>query len=365
MNDILNQAVGSFFTIPPRSVEPYGNGHINSTFLVCTDEKRYILQKVNTNVFKKPHQVMRNIAGVTAHIKAKAEKEGLDPTKATLTVIPTLMGKPYFDTADGQCWRLYEFIEDTVAPEKVECAQDFYNCAFAFGVFQQQLSDYPAEELFETIPNFHNTPWRFENLVKAVEADAVGRVASVKDEIDFALSRKDFCSILENAREAGELPLRVTHNDTKLNNILFDDKTGEAVCVIDLDTVMPGYSVNDFGDSIRFGANTAAEAETDLSKVSLDLELFRTYADGFIKGCGGKLTKKELELLPVGAMMMTFECGMRFLTDHLEGDVYFKIHRENHNLDRCRSQFQLVRSIESQHDEMMKLLNNVKKELKK
>ena len=361
MDNILNQAVSSFFTVPPKSIEPYGNGHINSTFLVTTDEKRYILQKVNTNVFKKPHQVMRNIAGVTAHIRAKAEAAGLDPQKATLTVIPTLAGKPYYDTDDGQCWRLYEFIEDTVAPEKVNCAQDFYNCAYAFGVFQQQLADYPAEELHETIPNFHNTPWRYENLVKAIEADSVGRAASVRPEIEFALARKEFCSTFENARAAGELPLRVTHNDTKLNNILFDDKTGEAVCVIDLDTVMPGYSVNDFGDSIRFGANTAAEDETDLSKVSLDLELFKTYAEGFIKGCGGKLTKKELELLPAGAMMMTLECGMRFLTDHLEGDVYFRIHRENHNLDRCRTQFALVADMERKLDQMNAIIAELSK----
>lgn len=361
MNDVLDQVIGAFFAEPPKTIKPFGNGHINSTFLVTANEKRYTLQKINTNVFKKPHQVMENIAGVTAHIRAKAEKEGRDPSKATLTVISTLDGKPYFDTDNGECWRLYEFIEDTIAPEKVECPEDFYNCAYAFGVFQQQLADYPAEELHETIPNFHNTPWRYENLVKAVEADAVGRVASVKAEIDFALARKDFCATLENARAAGELPLRVTHNDTKLNNILFDDKTGEAVCVIDLDTVMPGYSVNDFGDSIRFGANTAAEDETDLSKVSLDLELFRTYADGFIKGCDGKLTKKELELLPVGAMMMTLECGMRFLTDHLEGDVYFKIHRENHNLDRCRTQFALVADMERKLDEMNAIIAELSK----
>jgi len=346
VQSVLNEAIAAFFPEAPTSVEPFGNGHINSTFRVLYNKKRYTLQKINTNVFKKPHEVMENIAGVTEHIRNKAIAAGKDPEKATLRVIRTRDGKPCFDSSDGQCWRLYEFIEDTVAQEKVECAQDFYNCAYAFGVFQQQLADYPAEQLHETIPNFHNTPWRYDNLVKAIEADSVGRAASVKAEIDFALARKDFCATLENARAAGELPLRVTHNDTKLNNILFDEKTGEAVCVIDLDTVMPGYSVNDFGDSIRFGANTATEDETDLSKVSLDLELFRTFAEGFIKGCDGKLTAKELELLPVGAMMMTLECGMRFLTDHLEGDVYFRIHRENHNLDRCRTQFALVADME-------------------
>lgn len=355
----VSEAVAAFFEIPPKSVEPYGNGHINSTFLVTADSKRYILQKVNSNVFKKPHEVMKNIMGVTAHIRAKAVNNGLDPARATLTVINTMRGKPYFDSSDGMCWRLYEFVENTVAPEKVECAQDFYNCAFAFGIFQQQLADYPASQLFETIPNFHNTPWRYENLVKAIEEDKAGRALTVLPEIEFAKARKEFCKTLERAHATGELPLRVTHNDTKLNNILFDDKTGEAVCVIDLDTVMPGFSVNDFGDSIRFGANTAVEDETDLSKVSLDLELFRTFADGFIKGCDGKLTDKELELLPVGAMMMTLECGMRFLTDHLDGDVYFKIHRENHNLDRCRCQFALVADMERKLPQMNAIIKEL------
>ena len=355
------EAVPEFFDDLPESVEPYGNGHINTTFLVVTNEKRYILQRVNSNVFKRPHEVMKNILGVTSHIRKKCEAQGLDASRATLTVVNTKSGKPYFDSSDGMCWRLYEFVENTLAPETVSCAQDFYNCAYAFGMFQQQLADYPAEELFETIPNFHNTPWRYENLEKAIEENRSGRLDSVLEEVEFARARKQFCSTLENARASGELPLRVTHNDTKLNNILFDDKTGEAICVIDLDTVMPGYSVNDFGDSIRFGANTAVEDETDLSKVSLDLELFRTYADGFIKGCGGKLTKKELELLPVGAIMMTLECGMRFLTDHLDGDVYFKIHRENHNLDRCRCQFALVADMERKLDQMNAIVAELSK----
>ncbi len=353
------EAVSAFFSTQPNSVEPYGNGHINTTFLVIDNGKRYILQKVNSNVFKKPHEVMKNILGVTDHIRKKAIAKGIDPSRATLTVINSLAGKPYYDDTEGMCWRLYEFVEDTVAPEKVSCAQDFYNCAYAFGIFQQQLADYPANELFETIPNFHNTPWRYENLEKAIEANRSGRVNEVLPEVEFAKARKNFCNTLEDARAKGELPLRVTHNDTKLNNILFDANSGEAVCVIDLDTVMPGFSVNDFGDSIRFGANTAVEDETDLSKVSLDLELFRTYANGFIKGCGGKLTDKELELLPVGAMMMTLECGMRFLTDHLDGDVYFKIHRENHNLDRCRCQFALVADMERKLPEMNAIIKEL------
>ena len=221
------------------------------------------------------------------------------------------------------------------------------------------LADYPAEKLTESIVNFHNTPWRYDNLMKAVEADAVGRLKDVLPEVEFARARKEFCETLERAKNAGALPLRVTHNDTKLNNILFDETTGEPVCVIDLDTIMPGYSVNDFGDSIRFGANTAAEDETDIEKIKLDLDLFRVYAKGFLEGCNGSLTEAEIELLPAGAMMMTLECGMRFLTDHLQGDVYFRIHRENHNLDRARNQFALVADMEKKLPEMKQIVKEL------
>ena len=350
-----------FFDNEPKSIEPYGNGHINSTFLVTFADERFIIQKINSHVFPRPHEVMKNILGVTEHIRAKLAAEGKDAKRGTLKVVHTLAGKPYFDDEDGECWRVYEFIEDSVAMEKVECPQDFYNCAYAFGVFQQQLADYPAEQLYETITNFHNTPVRYQNLVNAIEKDACGRAEKVREEIGFALARKDFCNTLTDAHASGELPLKVTHNDTKLNNILFDNANGEAIAVIDLDTVMPGFAVTDFGDSIRFGANTAAEDETDLSKVSLDLELFKTYAEGFLKGCNGSLAKKEIELLPVGAMMMTLECGMRFLTDYLEGDVYFKIHRPEHNLDRCRCQFALVADMECKLDQMNAIIKELSK----
>lgn len=342
-----------------KSCEPYGNGHINDTFLVCTEDKRYILQRINNNVFPKPWEVMQNINGVTEHIKAYSEQNGIDPLRSTLTVVKTDKGELYFCDTYGSYWRAYLFVEQTVARDAVECAEDFKCCAEAFGKFQCILADYPAHTLHETIANFHNTPVRYQNLVKAIEADKCGRAKTVKDEIEFALSREDFAQTLEKARENGEIPLRVTHNDTKLNNILFDAEDGSAVCVIDLDTVMPGYSVTDFGDSIRFGANTAAEDETDLSKVKLDLELFKVYCEGFIKGCDGRLTDKEIELLPIGAMMMTFECGMRFLTDYLEGDVYFKIHREGHNLDRCRNQFALLADMESKFSQMTDIVNKI------
>ena len=241
----------------------------------------------------------------------------------------------------------------------MESANDFYTCAKAFGRFQQMPSDYPAETLYEPIANFHNTPWRYDNIMDAVHKDVCKRLGGVLKEVAFAKSRESFCYTLERARVEGRLPLRVTHNDTKLNNILFDRITGEPVCVIDLDTVMPGYSVNDFGDSIRFGANTAAEDETDLSKVSLDLELFRVYAKGFIEGCDGSLTDMEMELLPIGAIIMTLECGMRFLTDYLMGDVYFKTHRPDHNLDRARTQFALVADMERKLDEMRKIIKDI------
>ncbi len=354
-----DESLVAFFGHTPEVVKPFGNGHINSTFLIEECGKKYILQRINTDVFPHPHQVMENISGVTNHIRKKAEAAGGDIARSTLDFKCFCNGLPYFDDSDGNCWRIYEFIGKTVAYDKVESSEDFYNCAHAFGIFQQQLADYPAETLHETIVNFHNTPVRYENLMRAVEKNASGRADQVSTEIEFARNRRDFCAILENARAAGELPLRVTHNDTKLNNILFDEQSGAPVCVIDLDTVMPGYSVNDFGDSIRFGANTAAEDETDLSEVSLDLNLFRTYADGFLKGCNGSLTEKELELLPIGAIMMTLECGMRFLTDYIDGDVYFKIHRDGHNLDRCRCQFALVADMERKLDQMNTIIKDL------
>ena len=352
------EALKAYFNDTTVSCETYGNGHINDSFLVVTD-KRYILQRMNVSIFKKPVELMANIVDVTEHIRKKTAEIGGDVERCSLRVIPTIEGGRYFRDSENGYWRLYEFVERTVTKERVENANDFYTCAQAFGKFQQMLADFPAEKLYESIANFHNTPWRFENLMKAVEADKCGRLQSVLKEVEFAKEREEFCKTLEKARENGTLPLRVTHNDTKLNNILFDETTALPVCVIDLDTVMPGYSVNDFGDSIRFGANTAVEDETDLSKVSLDLDLFALYAKGFIEGCNGSLTQTEIELLPVGAMMMTYECGIRFLTDYLEGDTYFKIHREHHNLDRARNQFALVADMERKYDQMMEIVKNV------
>ncbi|MBQ4119107.1 MAG: aminoglycoside phosphotransferase family protein [Clostridia bacterium] len=353
----VKEAIDAFSQIGEvKNIKPWGNGHINDTFLLSTANKKYILQRINHSVFRQPYKMMDNIDKVTSHIIKKSTN---DTERATLTVVKTNKGELLFKDSTQSYWRMYKFLEDTVSRDRVENANDFYICAKAFGHFQNCLSDFPAEELYEVIKDFHNTPKRFENFALAVEKNAVGRAALVKDEIEFVSSRREFCSILENARLNGSLPTRVTHNDTKLNNILFDANDGHAVAVIDLDTVMPGYSVNDFGDSIRFGANTAAEDETDLAKVSLDLELFTAFAKGFIEGCEGKLTDTEISLLPIGAMMMTLECGMRFLTDYLDGDVYFKIHRDGHNLDRARNQFALFADMEKKREKMDAIIRDI------
>ncbi|MBE6727574.1 MAG: aminoglycoside phosphotransferase family protein [Ruminococcaceae bacterium] len=339
----------------PLECSPYGNGHINSTFLlVCDDNgnrRRYILQSVNTNVFKKPEQVMQNIEKVTEYLRPGAKEH-----REIMTLIPTKDGKSCYVDEDGKCWRIYDFIEDSICLEHPESTEDFRQCAVAFGKFQRDLSRFPADSLFETIPDFHNTPKRFADFLQAVENDAVGRAAFVKEEIQFLKDRVDFYSVLYNANKAGVLPLRVTHNDTKSNNVMLDAKTRKALCVIDLDTIMPGFSVTDFGDAIRFGASTAAEDEKDLSKVSLDLEMFDIYTKGYLEGCGGQLSREEIMLMPEGAKMMTIECGMRFLTDYLNGDTYFKTAYAEHNLDRCHTQLKLVADMEEKWDEMKKIV---------
>ena len=275
-------------------------------------------------------------------------------------MIRTVDDMPYFVDSEGEYWRSYKFITDATSYDQVESPEDFYQSAVAFGNFQRLLAEYPAETLHETIEGFHDTKARFQVFKKAVEDDVCGRAASVQKEIQFVLEHEHLANVFADLLEKKEIPLRVTHNDTKLNNIMIDNKTRKGICVIDLDTVMPGLAMNDFGDSIRFGASTATEDEQDLSKVSCDMELFDLYAKGFIEGCGGKLTEKEIDLMPTGAMVMTFECGMRFLTDYLQGDTYFKIHRENHNLDRCRTQFKLVKDMEAKWDTMREIIDKYK-----
>ena len=299
---------------------------------------------------------MENICGVTDFLREKAKQRGADPARATLHVVPTKEGRPYYQAADGGCWRVYDFVEDTVCLQQVQSAEDFYQSAVAFGNFQHQLADYPAHTLHETIPHFHDTPKRFADFQRAVVEDRMGRVAQVQREIEFVRAREADYHVMVDLLAAGKLPLRVTHNDTKLNNILFDKTTGEGLCVIDLDTVMPGLAHYDFGDSIRFGANTAAEDEADLSKVSLDLEYFGAYAKGFLSQAGESLTQTEIDQLAFSAQLMTFECGMRFLTDYLNGDTYFKTAYPEHNLVRARNQFALVADMERKMDQMEALI---------
>jgi len=334
------------------SAEPYGSGHINDTRLVVTDKKRYILQRINKNVFKDPASLMDNFVKVTSYLAKKIEAEGGDVLRETLNVIKTLDGKNFYLDGEGQYWRMLVFVEDSMSFDKVERPEQFYDSAVAFGNFQYMLRDYPADTLVETIVNFHNTPDRLRQLREAVEKDVMSRLAEVKADVEFATSREEFIGMFERARAEGKLPLRVTHNDTKLNNILFDAESGKALCIIDLDTIMPGYAVNDFGDSIRFGATTALEDEADLSKVNFDISLYELYVKGFIEGAKGGLTDFELDMLPYGAMMMTLECGMRFLADYLSGDTYFRTHRPGQNLDRARNQFKLVADMEKALPEM-------------
>ena len=347
------------------SATPYGSGHINDTKLVITEDgktqHKYILQRLNTNIFKNPIGLMNNFSAVTSYLADMIKANGGDPERETLNVIDSKDGKHHAIDDEGGFWRMLAFVSDSISYDKVEKPEQFYDSAVAFGNFQYMLRNYPADTLVETIPNFHNTPDRLRQFREALEKDVSGRAASVKDEIDFVLSRTEFASTLETAHKAGKLPLKVTHNDTKLNNILFDGKTGEALCIVDLDTIMPGYSVNDFGDSIRFGATTALEDEKDLTKVNFDINLYELYVKGFIEGAKGGLTEGELELLPIGAIMMTFECGTRFLTDYLSGDTYFKVHREGHNLDRARNQFKLVSDMEKQLDAMRAIVKKYSK----
>lgn len=342
----------------------YGSGHINDTYRLTYETpqgtKRYILQRMSKSIFKKPVELMENVSGVTAWLRKKIIENGGDPERETLTLVKSNDGLPYFVDSTGEYWRVYLFIEGATCYDAVKDDNDFYQSAVAFGHFQRLLADYPAETLHETIKDFHNTPDRLEKFKKAIAEDICGRVASVQKEIDFILEREELTHALYDLQLDGRLPLRVTHNDTKLNNIMIDDETGKAICVIDLDTVMPGLTANDFGDSIRFGASTALEDEQDLSKVSCDLHLFDVYTRGFIEGCGGALTDLEIDMLPMGAILMTFENGIRFLTDHLEGDHYYHIHREGHNLDRCRTQLTLVKDMQEKLPQMNAIIQKYK-----
>ncbi len=343
-----------------KEIIPYGSGHINDTYLLnCLDggkSRNYILQRMNHEIFKNPGELMENVVRVTEFLQEKIRRSGGDPEREALNVIPLKDGSSYCKWKDDTYWRMYRFVEGAASYDAVEKPEDFYESAVAFGHFQKLLEDYPAATLHETIPDFHNTIDRMEKLKKALEADAAHRAEEVREEIRFAMEREKDCHILCDMLSSGEIPLRVTHNDTKLNNIMIDNQTRKGICVIDLDTVMPGSALYDYGDSIRFGANTGLEDEKDLSKISCDVDLFALYTKGYIEGCEGSLTETEIRMLPMGAKLMTLECGIRFLTDYLEGDHYFKTARPEHNLDRTRTQFRMVKDMEDKWDVLEKIV---------
>ena len=364
-NDTVLHEVLAAFEFPETLMGAvrYGSGHINDTFCVVCQPKegkaiRYILQGLSMAAFPRQDELMENFIGITSHLRRKVEAAGGDVMRETLNLVPTRDGKLYYTDSAGKVWRLTYYVEDTLCLQKAT-PELFEASARAFGRFQWLLQDYPAHTLHETIVNFHNTEDRFAKFVAALEADKLGRAKEVADEVQFVLDRKADCSVALNALREGKLPLRVTHNDTKLNNVLIDEDTLEGVCIIDLDTTMPGLSIYDFGDSIRFGANHSAEDEKDLSKVNLDMDLYARYTRGFLEGAKGGLTEAELEYLPWGAKLMTLECGIRFLTDYLVGDQYFHISYPEQNLDRTRTQFKLVADMEARWDEMHQIVKEI------
>lgn len=362
---ILNEVLEQFnFKGNLVSCELFGSGHINTTYLAKFDDKgsewKYVVQKINPNVFKDIDQLMENIFSVTSYLRKEIKKYGGDENRETLHFIKTKNGQKYCKTSAGDFYRAYVFVTDSVSYNSVDSAELFGQSGVAFGKFQRLLSGFPADTLYETIPNFHNTQYRYDyEFLPAVTNDAAKRAHTCGKEIEFVTSRKSYCSRLVDLAAQNQLPTRVTHNDTKLNNVMFDANSTKAVCVIDLDTVMPGLALYDFGDSIRFGANTAAEDEPDLDKVSIDLDYFKAYAEGFLSEAGQSLTRCEKDNLAFSALLMTFECGMRFLTDYLNGDTYFKTAYPQHNLVRARNQFALVADMEKHMEEMEEIIRSL------
>ena len=342
------------------------DGHINTTVCVTFEKdgkrEKFLVQRINTNVFKDQDALMQNIVNVTHFLRKKIRAAGGDPERETLHFLKTTSGALYFKNESG-CWRIYRFIDNSYTYNMIDSIEVFQNAGESFGKFQKLLNDYPSETLRETIPDFHNTPKRVQNLESSVKADPKKRAAGVQKEIDFALSRKGKAGLAVELCEKGEIPLRVTHNDTKLNNILFDADTHKGLCVIDLDTIMPGLSLYDFGDAIRFGAKTAEEDEPDLSKVSVSLPLYEAFTRGYLESCAAALTRAEVDSLAYSAFLMTYECGVRFLTDYIDGDVYFKTAYPEHNLVRARNQFKMVEEIEKSLDEMNRITKKIYNEI--
>ena len=339
------------------SAETYGFGHINDTYAAIFRQedgttRRYILQRINHFVFKKPVELMSNISAVTTYLREKIIKTGGDPDRETLTLIPAKNGDIFHQTEEGDYWRVYVFIKNALTYQIPESLQHVYNAARAYGSFQQLLADFPAAQLNETIPDFHNTAQRFETFINVVEKDEHNRALAVKDEIGFVLQRAEEMPVLVDLIDQGRLPIRVTHNDTKFNNVMIDDETGEGICVIDLDTVMPGSLLYDFGDAIRSISNTAEEDEMNLSIVHFNIETYERYTQGYLDAMHEYLTPVEIEYLAFSSRLMTLECGIRFLADHINGDIYFRTKRDNHNLDRCRTQFKLAEEMEAKFEKM-------------
>ena len=361
MQAILRRfAIGEGFTEFPAAQE-LTDGHINNTYVLEArgeTMRRFVLQKINTFVFKRPEQLMENVVRVTGYIQQRIAT-GEFPGQGALTVFPTTEGKWFHIDENGACWRCYNYVENSYSLQAAGSAQDAYRAAKAFGAFQRMLDGFPIEQLHETIPDFHNTAKRFEALEAAVAENAAGRKDGVEAEIAFARARQADAGRLLALASTAELPLRVTHNDTKLNNVLFDRDSHEPVCVVDLDTIMPGLSLYDYGDSLRFLGNTAAEDERDLGKVQFSMPLFKAYTEGYLEAAAGTLTDTEKSLLPFSIKLMTYECGMRFLTDYLNGDTYFRIHLPDDNLARCRTQFALVAEIEAHLAEMEEFIKEL------
>ena len=350
------------------SVVPYGNGHINDTYAVTCSlaggSVRFILQRLNPVVFPDRAGLMRNMIAVTGFLRKAVIRDGGDPERECLRLIPLKDGSPYLTDESGDVWRATQFIENTDAYLVAESPEMFASAGEAFGKFMARLGGFDASSLFEVIPRFHDTPDRYARFLASLERNAAGRMDEAKDEIAFVRERGEGCSVITDALERGEVPVRVTHNDTKLNNVLIDTAAKEAVCVIDLDTVMPGSMLYDFGDAVRVGCSTAKEDERDLSLVDFDLGLFRAFTEGYLAGAGRSVTAAELGLLPDAARLMTFECGMRFLTDFLDGDTYFKTAYPEHNLVRARTQFKLVRTMERLRPEIVRAVKAAAKQVK-
>ena len=361
--DIENiRAVCASFDVDSEAVaaNPFGNGNINSTYLVTmSDGTHCVLQHINTNVFKNPKELMENVVGVTAFVTKKLLESGEDASRGTLSFFNTKGGEKFYTDNDGKAWRMYRCVDGATAYDSADKEGLLYEAAYAFGHFQKMLGEYDAETLFDTIPNFHNTASRYEAFETALAENAAGRADSVKKEIDVLRRYKERASLITDGLASGEIPVRVTHNDTKLNNVLIDDATGKGICVIDLDTVMSGSLLYDFGDSVRFAGNNGAEDDKELSNVWLDLKKFSEYSKGFLTGVGDAITDNEKKLLPMSVFILTYELALRFMTDYLNGDTYFKTKYPEHNIVRTRAQIKLMLDVDSKLGEMLEIINEI------